>query len=129
MGFYVKDSHKLSYKGSLSACPRKSKLKELDVLRGRLMGSQNDFLWQLGCNINHKPCSRKQLEALMQRAEQRCFELLALISSPTHIKPKVLSSHLSSNWTNLNGLHTGSFRFYGVIYEPIRKAIVAKNMA
>ena len=41
-------------------------LKKLDVLRRRLVGSQNDFFRQLNGNINHQPCSRKQLESLMR---------------------------------------------------------------
>ena len=60
--------------------------KKLDVLRGRLSGSQNDFHWQLDGNINHQPCSRKQLETLMHRAGQHCFELLALISSRSGVE-------------------------------------------
>ena len=61
---------------------------KLDVLRGRLLGSQNNFHWQLGGQINHQPCSRKQLESVMHRAGQCCFELLALISSPQHINQR-----------------------------------------
>ena len=41
--------------------------------------------------INDSSCfaaAAKQLESLMHRARQRCFELLALISSPQHIETK-----------------------------------------
>ena len=42
---------------------------KLDGLCGRLLGSQNNFHWQLGGQINHQPCSRKQLESLMHRVD------------------------------------------------------------
>ena len=38
-------------------------VNKLDVLRGRLLGSQNDFHWQLRGQNNLQPCSRKQLES------------------------------------------------------------------
>ena len=43
--------------------------KKFDVLRSRLLGNHNDFLWQLGGQINHQPCNRKAARVI------RCTEL------------------------------------------------------
>ena len=48
---------------------------KFDVLRGQLQGNQNDFHWQLRCQINHLPCSRKATRVL------KCTELDSPVSS------------------------------------------------
>ena len=48
--------------------------KKLDVLRSLLSGSQNHFNWQLFGDINHQPCSRKQLESLILKVGKADWE-------------------------------------------------------
>ena len=45
-------------------------MKKLDVFRGRLPGSQNDFNRQLGGNFNHQSSSSKQPALTIHRARQ-----------------------------------------------------------
>ena len=49
--------------------------EKFDVLRGRLLGNQNNFHRQLGGQINHQPCSCKAARVII------CTELDSAVSS------------------------------------------------
>ena len=78
---------------------KENKLTEkFDVLRGRLLGSQNNFHRQLGGQIKHQPCSRKAAQVVDAQSWTALFRAFSSHRQPSASKQRCPAEIKLSSW-------------------------------